>query len=193
MGESSVKGDGGAVTLGDSQRARVGPAFEQWQGLGLYCQILAVQARHQPELTTRLLRFRGDPSQPFGSDAQVEGLGVSGEGPGCVSPDVAGELIQKQHQCQPRSCCVAPVPEVACQSLFDRRSKTAQNFVVKVLIPAEPLHRPGLFKPEAENRLRGNAQRLCSDLSAKASGSPAECCPGQSIVRDAVPQLLRCG
>ena len=98
MGESSVKGDGGAVTLGDSQRARVGPAFEQMQGLGLYCHVLAVKPWHQPELTTVSLRFRGDPALLLCSDAQVESMCVSGEGLGCVSPDVAGKLIQEQHQ-----------------------------------------------------------------------------------------------
>ena len=148
---------------------------------------------HQPELTTRSSRFRGNPALLLGSDAQVESLCVSGEGPARVSPDVAGKLIQEQYQRKSRCWCVAPVQEVACQSLFDRISKAALNLLVKVSVLAEPLHRPGSFKPEAENRLRGNAQRLCSDLSAEASCSPAECCPGQSDVQDAVPPLLRCG
>ena len=60
MGESSVDGNGVAVTLGDSQGARLGPAFKQGQGLGLHSQILTVKPWHQPELAPGSAGFRGD-------------------------------------------------------------------------------------------------------------------------------------
>lgn len=151
MGESSVPGDGVAMTLGDLQRALVGPAFEQRQGLGLNRQILAVKPRHQPELTTRPSRLSADPALLLGLDAHVESLCVSREGPGRVSPDIARKLIQEQHQSKTRGWCCGPVLQLSCQSSFHGISEAALNRAVKVRIPAEPLNRPGFFKPEAEN------------------------------------------
>ena len=84
MGESSVDGNGVAVTLGDSQGARLGPAFKQGQGLGLHSQILTVKPWHQPELAPGPAGFRRDPALLLRSKAHLQSLQIPRKGPGGI-------------------------------------------------------------------------------------------------------------
>ena len=100
MRKPPVDGNGVAVALGDSKRARIGPAFKQRQSLGLHSQILTVQPWHQPELAAGSAGFRGDPVLLLRSKAQLQSLRIPRKGAGGIPPDVARELIQEQHQRQ---------------------------------------------------------------------------------------------
>ena len=117
VGEAPELGDHIPVPDGEVGRSGVNELPEQRQGCLLHRQILAVHQWHQPKLPPRLLGFGLHPTPLQRLLAQRQGLPITGKGHGRLPPELAGELIEQQHQRQPALGGFAPAAQLAGDGL----------------------------------------------------------------------------
>ena len=119
MGEAAKAGNHIPVPTDEVGGAGIAEALEERQGCLLHRQVFRVHQRPQPELPPRLLWLRLQPAPLHRLQTLSQSLGIAREGHGVVAPDLAGELIEQQHQRQAPGGFRAPGVELTGEGLTD--------------------------------------------------------------------------
>ena len=125
-----------------------------------HADVFAVELWHQPELPPRSLRFRCDPSPLQRLQAQLQSLRISGKSLGFTSPDLTGELIKQQHQCQTAAGRTAPVVQVSGESSLNGLPEPLSHQGIEAVAAAKPLPGSALLEPELQNLLGAQDEQL---------------------------------
>ena len=125
-----------------------------------HADVFAVELWHQPELPPRSLRFRCDPSPLQRLQAQLQSLRISSKSLGFTAPDLTGELIQQQHQCQTAAGRTAPVVQVSGESALNTLSESLPHQLIEAVAAAKPLPGSALLEPERQNLLGAQDEQL---------------------------------
>jgi hypothetical protein len=98
MGETTKPGNDIPMAPGEIERAWIGEPFEQGEPRFLCAEVFAVHQWHEPEAPAGKLELRLYPPLCHGPTANGERPLITGKGMGRFPPDLAGELIEQQHQ-----------------------------------------------------------------------------------------------
>ena len=128
-------------------------SLQQGDGLAHHGGILAVEHGHQPELTPGLQRFRRNPATLQAASAQQERPLIASKGSGLVSPDLAAELIEQQHQGQGTGGFRLPGLQFSGDRLLHQVPEPLTHARIKAVAAAKPLPGSALLEPEREDGL----------------------------------------
>ena len=129
----------------------INPSLQKRDRLVHCVEAFSVQQRHQPELSTRLLRLLLQPTLIQCFLAQSLCTEIALVGANLITPNVSRELIEQQHECQRRRLADFPVDQPLILSVFRERPESFTHRTVKFAVTSKPLPWFAFFEPEAKD------------------------------------------